>query len=135
MTTVTITAHITAKINKVWEYWTSPHHIIRWNFASPEWHCPTAEHDLQVGGNFKYHMAAKDGSMGFDYKGTFTQIQPEKVLAFTLEDNRKVSITFEETENGTRVTETFEIEDENTIEMQKQGWQAILNNFKAHVEA
>jgi uncharacterized protein YndB with AHSA1/START domain len=135
MQTVTVEVLINAPIEKAWECFTSPEHITQWNFASPEWHCPTAEHDLKVGGKLKYHMAAKDGSMAFDYTATFTTIIENELLEYTLDDNRKVSISFT-TENGqTKVVEQFETEDENSIEMQKAGWQAILNNFKAHVEA
>ena len=135
MQTVTVKVLINAPIEKAWECFTSPEHITQWNFASPEWHCPTAEHDLKVGGKLKYHMAAKDGSMAFDYTATFTTIKENDLLAYTLDDNRKVSIAFTSENGQTKVVEQFETEDENSIEMQKAGWQAILNNFKAHVEA
>jgi len=119
----------------VWEYWTTPSHITNWNFASHEWHCPTAEHDLKVGGKLKYHMAAKDGSMVFDYTATFSKLQPNQLIEYILDDGRKVSITFTANGNTTEVTETFEVEDENSIDMQRQGWQAILDNFKKYVES
>lgn len=135
MQTVTIENRIAKNIDQVWEMWTNPKHITGWNFASPEWHCPQAEHKLEIGCQLKYHMAAIDGSMSFDYVGTFTSITPNELLEYTLDDGRKVSIHFSEEGGVTKVVESFEVEDENTIEMQRQGWQAILNNFKKYVES
>ncbi len=135
MKTVTIETTVEKNIDLVWKYWTSPEHITHWNFASLEWHCPSAEHDLKEGGRLKYHMAAKDGSMAFDYTGTFLRISEPNLLEYALDDGRKVSIKFQEENASTRVIESFEVEDENSIDLQKQGWQAILNNFKKHAES
>lgn len=134
MKTVTVENTINKKTELVWEYWTSPEHIMQWNFATPEWHCPKAEHDLSVGGKLCYNMAAKDGSIAFDYMATFTAIDPNQLLEYVLNDGRKVSIQFTDKGDTTLVTQTFEIEDENSIELQRKGWQAILNNFKKHAE-
>lgn len=122
-------------VEQVWEFWTTPEHISNWNFATPEWHCPSAEHDLKVGGKLKYHMAAKDGSMAFDYEATFTKIIPNEHLEYRLDDGRNVSIKFLAEVGFTKVIESFEVEDENSIEMQRQGWQAILDNFKRYAES
>ena len=134
MTTVTVQSRIDKNVENVWTLWTSPEHITQWNFASPEWHCPKAEHELSVGGTLCYHMAAKDGRMAFDYTGTFTRIEPNKLLEHALDDGRKVSVQFEDLGQHTQITETFEVEDENSIDMQRQGWQAILDNFKRYAE-
>lgn len=135
MKTVIIENTINKSLNQVWEFWTTPEHIINWNFATSEWHCPTAEHDLKVGGKLKYHMAAKDGSMAFDYTATFSVLKQNELIEYVLDDGRKVSIAFIHNGDATQITETFEVEDENSIDMQRQGWQAILNNFKKYVES
>ncbi len=135
MKTVTVEATVHQNLQKVWEYWTSPEHIIQWNFASAEWHCPAAEHNLTIGGKLKYHMAARDGSMAFDYTGTFTDIIFQQLLEHRLDDGRKVTVRFTSQGSATRVVESFEVEDEHNIEMQRQGWQAILDNFKSYVES
>jgi uncharacterized protein YndB with AHSA1/START domain len=128
---------VSAKINglkeKVWEYWTSPQHIVNWNFATNEWYCPTAENDLRPGGKFSWRMEAKDGSMGFDYSGQYETIKSKEFIELKLDDDRSVSIEFLEQNEQTEVIESFE-PDENDPDLQKQGWQAILNNFKAYVE-
>jgi uncharacterized protein YndB with AHSA1/START domain len=135
MKTVTVQNTINRNVNKVWVLWTTPEHIKNWNFASPEWHCPKAEHDLKVGGKLNYQMAAKDGTMAFDYTATFTKLVPNELMEYKLDDGRKVTISFSGNGDATEVIETFEIEDENSIEMQRQGWQAILDNFKKYVES
>lgn len=135
MKIVTIETTIDKPTDEVWKVWTTPEHIVNWNFATPEWHCPSAEQKLKVGGNLKYHMAAKDGSMAFDYKGTFTSIIPNELLEYTLDDERKVSVSFSEENVSCKIVQSFEVEDENSIDMQRQGWQAILNNFKNYVES
>ncbi len=131
---ISIETTVNATIDKTWSAWTTPSDIVAWNFASDEWCCPNAEIDLVVGKGFNYRMEAKDGSMGFDFGGTFTQVRPNEFIEYALEDGRKISISFEKTENGIRVVETFDAEDENSAEQQKQGWQCILENFKKHVE-
>lgn len=135
MNSVTITSSIQAPIHKVWEYWTKEEHIEQWNFASPDWHCPSAKNNLIKGGEFHYIMAAKDNSMSFDFWGTYQNIEPEKCIEMMLGDGRKVSVLFEERENRTLITEVFEPEKVNTIELQQKGWQLILDNFKKHVES
>lgn len=132
--TITISTTIIADIQKVWQFWTNTEHIVNWYFATLEWHCPSAEQNFIIGGKFNYRMEAKDGSFGFDYTGTFTQIIVAQLLEYTLDDNRKVSIQFVEENGQTKIIETFEIEDVNSAEMQRLGWQAILDNFKNYVE-
>jgi len=135
MTIITIENTINKSIELVWNFWTTPEHITNWNFASADWHCPSAEQELSVGGKLKYHMAAKDGSLGFDLIGTFSQIIPNKLLEYVLDDGRKVSVKFSEEQGMTKVIESFEAENQNPIEMQRQGWQAILDNFKQYAES
>jgi uncharacterized protein YndB with AHSA1/START domain len=131
---ITVETEVAAPLKQVWDAWVTPDHITKWNFAIDEWCCPRAEIDLKIGGTFKYRMEAKDGSFGFDFEGVFTKVAPQQSLHFKLGDERLVTIEFQQTANGTRVAETFEAEDENSAEQQKQGWQSILNNFKKHVE-
>lgn len=131
---ISIETEIKATPTTVWEAWVTPEDITSWNFAIDEWHCPSAEINLAVGGTFKYRMAAKDGSMGFDFVGTFTKVTPKTSIHFVLEDNRVVTVEFIATTSGVRVVETFDAEDENAAAQQKQGWQNILNNFRKHVE-
>ncbi len=131
---ITVEAEIAGPLKEVWDAWVTADHITKWNFAIDEWCCPRAEIDLRDGGRFKYRMEAKDGSAGFDFEGVFTKVAPQQSLHFELGDDRLVTIEFMQTANGTRVAETFEAEDENSAEQQKQGWQSILNNFKKYVE-
>ena len=133
-TNITVEATINAPVEIVWHYWTDPEHITQWNNASPDWHTPTAENDLTVGGKFTSRMEAKDGSMGFDFGGTYTAVTPDSHLAYTLDDDRKVTIDFTSEEDNTKIVETFEAESQNSIELQQGGWQAILNNFKKYAE-
>lgn len=132
---IVIETEVQAPLATVWDAWVTPKDITNWNFAIDEWCCPSAEVNLEVGGNFNYRMEAKDGSMGFDFEGTFTKIESNESIHFELGDNRVVTVEFIETINGVKVVETFEAEDENSAEQQKQGWQSILNNFKKHVES
>lgn len=128
--------HVTvdSSMDEVWNNWTSPEHIVHWNFASDDWCCPAAENDVRVGGQFSWRMEAKDGSFGFDFCGEYTEVVKNKVLEYRLGDGRPVSVEFTQVENGVELKETFQGEDENTLEMQEKGWQNILNNFKKHVE-
>ncbi len=136
MESITVETTIHQSVEKVWEAWTNPEHIVNWNSASPDWHCPAAENDLEVGGKLKYHMAARDGSMGFDYTGTFTKIVPNELLEHLIDDGRNVSVKFIPIEAGeTRVVETFEAENQNSVDLQRMGWQAILDNFKKYAES
>ena len=130
---IIVSAKIHASIEKVWLYWTSPQHIVKWNFASNDWHCPSAENDLKPSGIFSWRMEAKDGSMGFDYGGQFESIKIMELIEMRLDDDRRVSIEFLEQNGFAEVTVSFE-PDGNDPELQRQGWQAILSNFKAYVE-
>lgn len=134
MSTITVRSTINAPLQKVWKYWTDAAHVVNWNFASPDWHCPVATTNFRAGGEFHYTMAARDNSFSFDFWGTFQQIVEEKVIEILIGDGRKLTIQFEETSSGTAVTEIFEPEDQNPIEMQQAGWQMILDNFKNYVE-
>lgn len=131
---ITIESTINATIDKVWLFWTKPEHITKWNTASDDWHCPIAENDLRLGGNFVFTMAAKDGSFSFDFGGIYDVVKANEHLAYTLGDGRKVDIKFKQTDKGVHITETFEAENTNPIEIQRDGWQAILNNFKRYTE-
>jgi uncharacterized protein YndB with AHSA1/START domain len=133
-TPITVEATVNAPVEKVWEHWTKPEHITKWCQASDNWHAPYADNDLQVGGKFKTTMAAKDGSMSFDFGGVYTAIEKNKLIEYTIGDGRKVKITFSDNGGETNVVETFEPESTNPPEMQKGGWQAILNNFKNYCE-
>ena len=133
--TITVEAIVNAPIEKVWKYWNSPEHIKQWAFASDDWHAPSVENDLQTGGKFKTRMEAKDGSEGFDFTGTYTQVIDHELIEYTMDDGRQVSISFTPTENGTKVTETFDPEDANPLEVQRSGWQAIMDNFKKHTQS
>ena len=118
----------------VWENWTEPQHITKWNNASDDWHTPHAENDLRVGGKFLSRMEAKDGSFGFDFEGIYDEIRTMKYIEYHLEDGRQVKIHFISDDHSTKVIETFDAETINPIEMQRQGWQAILDNFKKYTE-
>ncbi|MDN3647715.1 SRPBCC family protein [Reinekea marina] len=131
---IAIETTVNATLSQAWNAWVTPDDIIQWNFASADWACPKAEIDLRVGGRFSYRMEAKDGSMGFDFEGEFVAIEPNKSIRYKLEDSRQVLIEFIEVEAGVKIMETFDAENENTIELQRTGWLAILNNFKRHVE-
>jgi len=133
-TKITVECSVNAPIEKVWNAWTAPEHITQWNAAIDEWHCPSATNDLTVGGKFSYRMEAKDGSFGFDFWGIYDSIKEKEQIESTLGDDRKVQVVFESNGSETKVIETFEAESQNPVEMQRGGWQAILNNFKKHVE-
>lgn len=132
---ITVKTEIEAPIEKVWECWTDPKHITNWNFATDEWYCPTAKNDLKEGGEFVWRMEAKDGSMGFDFTGTYQQIENEKSISYKMSDGRKVEISFSNEGNKVKLTESFEAEGTNADEQQRAGWQAILGNFKKYVES
>ena len=132
--TITVETLVNASIEKVWTFWTKPEHITKWTAASDDWHTTRAENDLRIGGKFLSRMEAKDGSFGFDFEGVYIDVIINGKISYTLLDDRKVTITFSQTENGIQITETFEAENQNPLELQKLGWQAILNNFKNYVE-
>jgi uncharacterized protein YndB with AHSA1/START domain len=133
-TIITLESLIEAPVKKVWVCWTKPEHIIHWNHASDDWHSPKAENDLQVAGRFNVRMEAKDGSMGFDFEGVYVEVKEYKLIKYKLADGRAVTIQFSEMDNKTKVIESFDAETENSIELQKRGWQAILDNFKKYTE-
>lgn len=132
--TITVETTVHSPIEKVWEYWSEPQHITKWNNASEDWHVPKAENDLRVGGTFLTRMEAKDGSFGFDFSGVYDDVRINEFISYTIGDGRKVTITFISQENSTKVIETFDAETTNSVEMQKAGWQAILDNFKKYSE-
>ena len=134
-TVITIKTSVTAPADKVWKLWTDPVHIIHWNNASPDWHTPMAENDLRVGGKFLSRMEARDGSMGFDFSGIYEKVEPHKNLVYVLDDGRKVEVSFSENGGITEVTESFEAEEMNAIELQREGWQSILDNFRKYAES
>lgn len=132
---ITVRVSVTKPIAQVWECWTTPTHITQWNAASPDWCCPTASNDLRPEGVFTYRMEARDGSMGFDFFGTYQQVEPLQLITYTMGDGRQVNIQFAQDDAGnTLITETFEAETENSLELQEMGWQAILNRFKDYAE-
>lgn len=134
MEPITVQTTVNAPIEKVWACWTEPQHIPGWAFADPSWEARNPENDLKPGGRFKTTMGAKDGSVSFDFAGAYTAVETNKHLAYTLDDNRKVTVDFEDTGSGIKITQTFDPESQNPPEFQKLGWQAFLNNFKSYVE-
>ncbi len=134
-TNITVENTVHAPVEKVWKFWTSPEHIIKWCNASDDWHAPRAENDVRVGGKFLTRMEAKDGSFGFDFGGVYDVVKSNEVIEYTMGDGRRVKIIFTNEGNQTKVTETFEAENENPIDMQRGGWQAILDNFKKYTES
>lgn len=131
---ITVSSIINANKDKVWENWNRPEHITQWNFADDSWHCPKAENDLRNGGKLKSRMEAKDGSFGFDFEATYDEVVKNERIAYTMTDGRKAVINFEGIDGKTKITTTFDAENENSIEMQKDGWQAIIDNFKNYTE-
>ena len=131
---ITISTTVNASAPKVWEYWTKPEHMTQWNQASDDWYCPRAENDLTVGGKLVSRMEAKDGSMGFEFGGTYDSIEINKKLAFTMGDGRKVEVIFTGDNGKTTIVESFDPESSNPVDMQRAGWQAILDSFKRYIE-
>jgi uncharacterized protein YndB with AHSA1/START domain len=134
-TTITVENTVAAPVERVWKLWSSSDHITKWANASDDWHTTFAENDLRVGGKFLSRMEAKDGSFGFDFGGIYDRVKTNELIEYTLGDGRKVVINFSKDGKGTKVVQAFEAEDTHSIEMQKGGWQAILDNFKKYVEA
>lgn len=132
---ITVETFVKAAPQRVWDAWNTPADIMRWNSASPDWHTPRATVDLREGGKFTSRMEARDGSAGFDFEGTYTAVVPHKRIAYRMDDGRAVEVEFAAKDGGVAVKETFDAESENPAEMQRGGWQAILDNFKRHVEA
>lgn len=132
---ITVETVINAPIEKIWESWNEPTHITQWAFASDDWEAPKAENDLRVNGRFTTTMAAKDKSMSFDFTGIYTRIKEHELIEYDMDDKRHVKIEFTQTPEGVKIKETFDPENENAEDFQRQGWQAILENFKKHVES
>ena len=132
---IAIHALVERKRSDVWALWNEPEHITRWNFASNDWCCPRADNDLRVGGQLCFRMEAKDGGVGFDFEAIYDEVAPEAKLAYTLTDGRRVETRFEDSGDGTRLSTVFDAEEENSAELQRQGWQAILDNFKRYAES
>jgi uncharacterized protein YndB with AHSA1/START domain len=133
-TKITVSTEIAAPINQVWTAYNSPRHIVKWNSASPDWHSPSAKNELEAGGSFSYRMEARDGSMGFDFEGVFQEVRPNEFISYVMADGREAEVEFEDKGEKTLVTVTFDAEQTHSLEMQRDGWQAILDNFKKHVE-
>jgi uncharacterized protein YndB with AHSA1/START domain len=132
---ITIEELIHAPISQVWDTYNKPEHVVNWNFASDDWHCPKAENTFEIGQKFKYTMAAKDGSSTFDFEGTYTQIKNHEEVCYTLDDERNVEISFTEMADNTHIQITFEAEKINSLELQEQGWKLVLNNYKKYAES
>lgn len=134
-TRITVETTINAPVEKVWQYFNQPEHIVQWNAASPDWHAPRAQNDLREGGTFSCRMEAKDGSFGFDFGGTYSKVNTHELIAYTMGDGREVEVVFSGNGHTTQITETFDAEQTHSVEMQRSGWQAILDNFKKYTEA
>lgn len=134
-TSITVQTQVNAPVSKVWSYWSDPKHITKWNSASDDWHTPYAENDLRTNGKFKSTMAARDGSMSFDFEGVYNNVIPHQLIEYSMSDGRKVKVTFTARGAETHVVETFDAEGTHSIEMQRGGWQAILDNFKKYTES
>ena len=132
---ITVETTVKASVEKVWEVWTMPEHIVKWNNASADWHTTRAQNDLRAGGKFLSRMEAKDGSFAFDFEGTYDEVKTNELISYSIGDGRKAKIIFIAEDNETKVVETFEAENQNSIEMQRSGWQAILDNFKKYTES
>ena len=133
-TLLTVETLVNSPVEKAWKAFTDPDHITQWNFASPDWQCPWAKNDLRPGGSFSSRMEAKDGSMGFEFGGVYDAVEPGRSYSYTLGDGRKVSVTFESTQEGAKINQVFEAESTHPAEMQRSGWQSIMDSFKNHVE-
>ena len=133
LTRITVEATVNAPVSKVWKTWNTPGDIMQWNTPDPSWHTPSSENDLRAGGKFKNRMEAKDGSMGFDFEAVYDEVSPNRII-YTMSDGRQATTSFEEAGGSTRVTTTFDAEKTNPVEMQRAGWQQIMDNFKDYVE-
>ena len=134
-TKITVETSVNAPVEKVWQLWTGPEHITKWNSPSDDWHTPRAENDVRTGGKFLSRMEARDGSMGFDFSGVYDEVKTNERIEYTIGDGRQVQVSFTPEGNTTKVVETFDAETVNPIEMQRGGWQAILNNFRKYAES
>jgi uncharacterized protein YndB with AHSA1/START domain len=135
MDQITVTANINADAKNVWNYYTTPEHITKWNFADPSWHCPAATNDMRVGGKYSARMEALDGSFGFDFEATYDEIVDGEKFTYTMPNGRQATVYFKKNGSQTAVSVSFDPETENPLDLQKRGWQAILDNFKKYAEA
>ncbi|MEY4204677.1 MAG: hypothetical protein RL013_2381 [Bacteroidota bacterium] len=133
-TKITIQAVVAADRQKVWNCYTQPEHITKWNFATDTWHCPAASNDMRVGGKYLARMEAKDGSFAFDFEAVYNEIVDGEKFTYTMPDNREIQVSFEKMDDKTRVTVTFDPENVNPVDLQRDGWQSILDNFKRYAE-
>jgi uncharacterized protein YndB with AHSA1/START domain len=131
---ITVEAIINAPIERVWQTWNEPEYVVKWAFASDDWEAPASENDLRTGGKFKTAMAAKDKSASFDFGGTYTAVKDHELIEYDMDDGRHVKVVFAEVPDGVKITETFDPEQENPEEMQRGGWQSILDNYKRYTE-
>ena len=131
---ITVQTVVNAPLETVWKKWTNPADIVKWNSASADWHTTRAENDVRTGGKFLSRMEAKDGSMGFDFEGVYDHVKPHERIEYSMADGRKVKVLFSVEEGKTKVVETFDPENENSMELQQEGWQSILNTFKIYAE-
>ncbi|MGZ3885180.1 MAG: SRPBCC family protein [Bacteroidia bacterium] len=131
---ITISAAVNADIKKAWDCYTQPGHITKWNFADPSWHCPSASNDMRVGGKYSARMEARDGSFGFDFEAIYSAVEEGETFSYAMLD-REVTVSFKKNGSHTDVFVTFDPENENPLDMQKAGWQAILNSYKSYTEA
>ncbi len=134
-TRITVQATVNAPVEKVWKVWNAPEHVVNWNSADPSWHCPKSENDLRTGGSFKHRMEAKDGSFGFDFEGIYDRVALHEEITYTMPDGRRATTLFKEEGDQTYVETTFDAETMNPVEMQKAGWQSILDNFVRYTES
>jgi uncharacterized protein YndB with AHSA1/START domain len=134
-TVIKVQTSVNAPVEKVWRTWADPEHITKWNSASPDWHTPRATNDLRTGGKFSSRMEAKDGSMGFDFEGVYDEVRDQEYIEYHMPDGRKVVTTFKDDKGKTHVTTHFDAETLNPVEMQRGGWQAIMDNFKSYTES
>lgn len=135
MNIIHIEALVRQRLDLVWQAYHDPAHVVKWNFASADWHCPAAKASFVEGGSFSHRMEAKDGSFGFDFEGVYDRIEPKSLIRYHLLDDRVVDVVFEEKKGFVRVAVAFEAETMNSPELQQEGWQAILNQFKRHAES
>ncbi len=131
---ITISTTTSASVERAWQAFTTPADITRWNFANDDWCCPNADVDLKVGGAYKARMEAKDKSFGFDFEAVYEEVEPHKAVTLLMSDGRRARTTFEAVGAATKVTTIFDAEAQNSLEMQRNGWQAILDNFRRHIE-
>ncbi len=132
---ITVEITVNKDMDHVWKIWTRPDHILNWNHATDDWHTVRAENEIKVGGKFFYRMEAKDGNLGFDFEAHYEEVNEKQVLTYVMSDGRRARTMFQKNDFTTKVTTTFDAENENPIELQKAGWQAILNNFKTYTES